>query len=57
MMARFLAIVLTSVVFTGCAVGPNYRRPVVKALASFVEAPRQNVAKDTAALAEWWTGF
>jgi multidrug efflux system outer membrane protein len=57
MTARFISAALLCVVFNGCAVGPNYRKPILKTPASFVEAPQQNVANDATSLAKWWTNF
>jgi len=44
---------------TGCAVGPNYRRPSVK-LQPFHNAPSveaRNVSRPAPVLDQWWTGF
>ena len=47
----FLVVVL--VALTGCAVGPNYRAPVVRVPTTFAQSTAQN-GGDTAALADWW---
>lgn len=57
MRTRILAAVLVSTVMAGCTVGPDYREPLMHTPATFVEATRENLGKDTTALAEWWTTF
>ena len=47
--AVFLAIA------TGCAVGPNYRQPELRAPSAFFNAPQGGVTNGAAS--EWWTGF
>src|SRR5438445_9153141 len=49
----FLPIVLLS----GCAVGPNYKRPQTSVANAFANAPTNAVSTDEAALATWWKGF
>ncbi len=41
----------------GCAVGPKYRAPVVKAPEAFSQAQGQKPAADVAELADWWRTF
>src|SRR6266542_4086389 len=43
--------------FSGCAVGPNYKRPQTSVADSFANAPTNVVPADEAALATWWKGF
>src|SRR6267378_4273964 len=42
---------------TGCAVGPNYKRPQTPVANSFANAPRNVVSPDDLALETWWKGF
>src|SRR5713226_3306586 len=48
---------LSAVVLSGCAVGPNYKRPQTSVANSFANAPTNAVSPDEAALAAWWKGF
>src|SRR5258706_230703 len=48
---------LAFVLLTGCAVGPNYKRPQTSVANSFANAPTNVVSPDEAALATWWKGF
>jgi NodT family efflux transporter outer membrane factor (OMF) lipoprotein len=57
MLGRTLVALLASLALTGCVVGPDYHPPVLQTPATYAEAPRQAVAQDTAALAEWWQNF
>src|SRR5437867_723814 len=42
---------------SGCAVGPDYKRPQPSVANSFANAPTNVVSPDEAALATWWRGF
>ena len=54
----FLAIgILPIALLSGCAVGPNYKRPQTSVANSFANAPTNVVSPDEAALATWWKGF
>jgi NodT family efflux transporter outer membrane factor (OMF) lipoprotein len=55
----FLATILSAGVLAGCAVGPDYVRPVVPASATFAgqHAIEQRSTGHVAELASWWTGF
>ena len=57
MIRRFVRIAPGAVFLAGCAVGPQYRSPVVTTPQSFAQAEGQNVAADTSDLAEWWRTF
>ncbi len=53
--AHILALALAVIVFTGCAVGPNYKRPQVAAPTAWKEA---GAATNAITLpTEWWTIF
>jgi outer membrane protein, multidrug efflux system len=47
----------TMLVFFGCAVGPNYKRPDLSAPAAWNEARQTGVATVSADLTRWWTEF
>src|SRR6266704_3422732 len=54
----FLAIgILPIALLSGCAVGPNYKRPQTSVAGSFANSPTNAVLADEAALATWWKGF
>ncbi len=48
---------LSAVFLSGCAVGPNYKRPQTSVANSFANAPTNVVSLDEAALATWWKGL
>ncbi len=48
---------LSAVVLSGCAVGPNYKRPQTSVANSFANAPTNVVSLDEGALATWWKGL
>ncbi len=48
---------LSAVFLSGCAVGPNYKRPQTSVANSFANAPTNVVSLDEAALATWWKEF
>jgi multidrug efflux system outer membrane protein len=50
-------LLCTSIVFSGCAVGPNYKTPQTAVDASFANAPTNASLADDAALATWWKSF
>src|SRR5258707_1521095 len=54
-MRKIIAVALLPVLFTGCAVGPKYARPVIQPPASFY-AEQQATANSAADLA-WWDLF
>jgi NodT family efflux transporter outer membrane factor (OMF) lipoprotein len=56
---RSLALLLCASVITGCAVGPDYRRPDAPLPAHYMGqvAVEQQHAASTADLATWWQGF
>src|SRR5437867_1912693 len=43
--------------FSGCAVGPNYKRPQTSVAASFANSLTNVATADEAVLATWWKGF
>jgi NodT family efflux transporter outer membrane factor (OMF) lipoprotein len=45
------------IVFSGCAVGPNYKPPAVVAPAAWNEARQTGVESASADLTRWWTEF
>jgi len=49
--------ILPIALLSGCAVGPNYKRPQTSVANSFANAPTNAVSPDEAALATWWRGF
>jgi len=54
-----LAYALTTVLLTGCVVGPKYRQPIIN-VQPFHNAPAIQARKTIAgpaALDRWWTGF
>jgi multidrug efflux system outer membrane protein len=55
---RLMTAVIPAIVLAGCAVGPNYRRPVVQTPESF-RAPDPMPAPQAASLADlkWWEVF
>jgi multidrug efflux system outer membrane protein len=54
----WLAVGFVPIVFlSGCAVGPNYKRPQTVVANSFANVPTNVVSLDEAALATWWKGF
>ena len=54
---RLLSIALAALAIAGCAVGPNYKRPVVNAPASFRGDITQTPGQDSLGDAKWWTVF
>src|ERR1041385_9330845 len=52
-----ITILCASVLFSGCAVGPNYKPPQTSVAASFANAPTNVASADEATLATWWKGF
>jgi len=56
---RLLAAIFFLVLFTGCAVGPNYHRPDVAVAPSWKEQPPWRVAnpKDSIPKGDWWGVF
>ncbi len=48
---------LSAVFLSGCAVGPNYKRPQTSVANSFANAPTNVVSLDEGALATWWKGL
>ena len=52
-----ITILCASVLFSGCAVGPNYKPPQTSVAASFANAPTNAASADETALAAWWKGF
>src|SRR6266849_3131708 len=48
---------LSTVLLSGCAVGPNYKPPQTAVAASFANTPSVVAASDEMALAIWWKGF
>jgi multidrug efflux system outer membrane protein len=54
----WLAVGLASaVLWTGCAVGPDYKAPHTSVAAAFANSPTNAAVADEAALATWWQGF
>jgi multidrug efflux system outer membrane protein len=59
-MKKFVVIALLSLAFTGCTVGPRYKRPAVDVPVAHRGAEQANAGKpDTASLADqkWWELF
>ncbi len=58
-LSRGLVLALTALVVTGCAVGPNYKRPVVPAAASYKEVDGWKPSQPADALTRgpWWQMF
>ena len=56
-MNRFVIALLSVVVWTGCAIGPDYERPFIPDPEEFRAQPQEEV--DTTSLAEmpWWELF
>ena len=54
---RLLLTLLSLVLISGCAVGPNYKQPQTSVAAFFANNPTNAVNADEAALATWWKGF
>src|SRR5262245_61170243 len=52
-----LSLLVLLTLISGCAVGPNYKRPQTSVPASFANNPTNAVPADEAALATWWKGF
>lgn len=54
-----LVTIFSASILAGCAVGPNYVKPVVPSAASFAgrEEIDQRSASHAASLTTWWTGF
>src|SRR6266849_396250 len=52
-----LPVFCTSILLSGCAVGPNYKPPQTVVAASFANNPTNVASADGAALATWWRGF
>ena len=57
MIRRSLSIVMAALVITGCAVGPNYKTPVMKTPVTYAQAEGQKTTASTATLADWWKNF
>ncbi|MCG3150328.1 MAG: Outer membrane protein OprM [Verrucomicrobiae bacterium] len=49
--------VLTLVILTGCAVGPDYRSPKTELPANWSESHAGGITNRTAQLAQWWKTF
>src|SRR5437667_3568702 len=54
---RLLLTLLSLVLISGCAVGPNYKQPQTSVAASFANDPTNAVNADEASLATWWKAF
>jgi NodT family efflux transporter outer membrane factor (OMF) lipoprotein len=56
---RSLAVLLSVGVLTGCAVGPDYRRPEIALSSTFLgqEGVDHRQVQDKAALEAWWAAF
>ena len=46
-----------SALLSGCAVGPNYKRPQTSVASSFANTPTHADSADETTLAAWWKGF
>lgn len=55
--ARFLSFIMVGSFLAGCAVGPNYRKPEVKAPQKWQASQEAVVAPHTGDLTRWWTTF
>ena len=58
--ARIASVLLTGLVFSGCAVGPNYRRPAVPTPPAFhgsVQSPQAESQTASFADLPWWQVF
>src|SRR5262245_7890437 len=47
----------TLLAFTGCMVGPDFKRPKVDVSESWLESGHQRVSTDAATYRNWWTTF
>ena len=56
MTPRWVALVLAGAL-SGCAVGPDYRKPVVDLPATWAQAPSGVVTAEAASVATWWRAF
>ena len=54
--APILALI-TGLVFSGCAVGPDYERPALSAPAAYAHASAATTNPSTATLDQWWKVF
>ncbi|RIX49496.1 MAG: TolC family protein [Rhodocyclales bacterium GT-UBC] len=56
---RSLALLLTAGILSGCAVGPDYRSPVVELTSTFLgqKSVEQRPAQSKADLQRWWAAF
>ena len=56
---RFSALLLTVIVLTGCAVGPDYQRPDIPVSSGFVgqQGVEQRAVQSQADLQSWWASF
>ena len=52
-----LFVISFCLLFSGCAVGPNYKPPQTSVAASFANTPTNVASADESALATWWKGF
>ena len=54
---RSVAVVLSFLALAGCAVGPNYKRPLVAVPKHWTVEPARADSTATPAIEEWWTSF
>ncbi|MHC1728619.1 MAG: efflux transporter outer membrane subunit [Syntrophobacteraceae bacterium] len=52
-----LAVVLASFVFSGCVVGPNYRKPADETPSKWISLSEGASTSDPAEMSRWWTVF
>jgi outer membrane protein, multidrug efflux system len=48
---------ISSLLLSGCAVGPNYKSPHIPVSGSFANTPTNHIRADETALLTWWRGF
>ncbi len=56
-MKRMLSIVFPSLLLAGCAVGPNYKRPLVPVPEQWTVAPARGTSTQALETDEWWSSF
>jgi outer membrane protein TolC len=51
------ALLLGALLTTGCAVGPDYKRPEVPVMDQWIEEQNPALSRDAADMAQWWKRF
>src|SRR5213595_3511127 len=52
-----VVLVFSSLLLTGCAVGPNYKRPLVPVPEQWTVAPARGTSTQALETDEWWSSF